>query len=215
MINLKNLTYHDRAEYWNTLTHALGATLALIAGAFLLSRAYLAQVSPKAMLALVIYITGLCGFLLASACYHGLIHSRYRKLLQFFDHSGIYLMIIASYTPYTWLVLPSHLGWPIWWSIVGLALLGLTYDRFFVGRWPLVSVIIYVVMGWFILIALPDLHQLLSPEAFYLLLAGGITYTLGALFYLSPKLPYAHVYWHIMVVLAAALMYSSILITLF
>lgn len=212
---MPKLTYHERAERWNTVTHGLGAALALLAAFYLLHYAYSSHATLKAMLALVIYVIGLCGFLLASACYHGLIHSRYHRLLQFLDHSGIYLMIIASYTPYTWLVLPAKVGWPIWWSIVGLALLGLLYDRFFVGRWPIVSVAIYVTMGWFIVIALPDLYRLLSTQAFYLLLAGGLTYTLGAFFYLKPSLPYAHVYWHVMVVIAVALMYRSIFITLF
>ena len=116
---------------------------------------------------------------------------------------------------YTWLFLPGKVGWPIWITILLLTIAGIIYDLFFVGRWPWLSVLIYVIMGWLIILAFPALHASLTPFAFNLLLAGGITYTLGAGVYLIPKLPMSHVYWHLFVLGGATLMYISIFSMLF
>ena len=123
-------------------------------------------------------------FLLASTLFHALVFTKAGKIFQFLDHSGIYLVILGSYTPYTWLFLPGKAGWPIWITILLLTIAGIIYDLFFVGRWPWLSVLIYVIMGWLIILAFPALHASLTPFAFNLLLAGGITYTLGAGVYL-------------------------------
>jgi hemolysin III len=208
-------------RYWityetlNSVTHGVGVMAATVGAAVMLTKGFEAHFSWYTMLALTIYAASIITFLLASTLFHALVFTRAGKLFQFFDHSGIYLVILGSYTPYTWLFLPTQVGWSIWGTIAALSLAGIVYDLFFVGRWPWLSVAIYLIMGWLIVLAFPWLHGALTPFAFNTLLAGGITYSLGALVYLFPKIPMGHVYWHLFVLGGAGLMYASIFSMLF
>lgn len=211
----ENRRYLITYETLNAVTHGLGVVAAIIGATILIVNSIKHAFSSFAIIALSIYALSIISFLLASTLFHALIFTKAGKILQFLDHYGIYLVILGSYTPYTWLFLEPKIGWPIWSTILLCTILGFIYDTFCVGRWPWISVIIYVLMGWFIILALPALYAALSPVAFYLLLAGGITYTVGSLLYLMPKLPLNHVYWHLFVLLGATLMYLSIYNTLF
>lgn len=211
----ENRRYLITYETLNAVTHGLGVLAAVVGATLLLWESMHADFDGFTMAALWIYAVSIITFLLASTLFHALVFTKAGKVFQFLDHSGIYLVILGSYTPYTWLFLPHNVGWPIWGTILGLTIAGIVYDLFFVGRWPWVSVLIYVVMGWLIILAFPSLHHSLTPFAFNLLLAGGITYTLGAGLYLIPKLPMSHVYWHLFVLGGAALMYVSIFSMLF
>jgi hemolysin III len=211
----ENRRYWITYETLNSVTHGLGVIAAVGGAILLLTKAVATQVSAFTLTALIIYATSIVTFLLASTLFHALIWTRAGKIFQFFDHSGIYLVILGSYTPYTWLFLPTTVGWSIWGTIAFLSLAGIIYDLFFIGRWPWLSVSIYLVMGWLIIIAFPWLHASLTPFAFYTLLAGGITYSLGAVVYLFPKIPMGHVYWHLFVLGGAALMFVSIYSMLF
>ncbi|MGK4145203.1 hemolysin III family protein [Weissella paramesenteroides] len=211
----ENRRYLITYETLNAVTHGIGVIAAIIGATLLIINSVQHNFSTFTIVALTIYAISIISFLLASTLFHALIFTKAGKIFQFLDHSGIYLVILGSYTPYTWLFLDTKIGWPIWLTILLCTILGFIYDLFFVGRWPWVSVIIYVVMGWLIILAFPALHAALTPFAFYLLLAGGITYTLGALLYLMPKLPLGHVYWHLFVLLGATLMYISIYSMLF
>jgi hemolysin III len=211
----ENRRYLITYETLNAITHGLGVIAAIVGATLLIVNSVQHGFSTFTIVALSIYALSIISFLLASTLFHALIFTKAGKIFQFLDHSGIYLVILGSYTPYTWLFLDPKIGWPIWGTILSCTLLGLIYDTFFVGRWPFVSVIIYVLMGWFIILALPALYGALSSLAFYLLLAGGITYTAGSLLYLMPKIPLNHVYWHLFVLVGATLMYLSIYDTLF
>ncbi|WP_257607379.1 PAQR family membrane homeostasis protein TrhA [Weissella sagaensis] len=211
----ENRRYLITYETLNAITHGLGVIAAIVGATLLIVNSVQHGFSTFTIVALSIYALSIISFLLASTLFHALIFTKAGKIFQFLDHSGIYLVILGSYTPYTWLFLDPKIGWPIWGTILSCTILGLIYDTFFVGRWPFVSVIIYVLMGWFIILALPALYGALSSLAFYLLLAGGITYTAGSLLYLMPKIPLNHVYWHLFVLVGATLMYLSIYDTLF
>lgn len=211
----ENRRYLITYETLNAITHGLGVIAAIVGATLLIVNSIQHDFSTFTIVALAIYALSMISFLLASTLFHALIFTKAGKVFQFLDHSGIYLVILGSYTPYTWLFLDPKIGWPIWITILSCTILGLIYDTFFVGRWPFVSVIIYVLMGWFIILALPALYGTLSSLAFYLLLAGGITYTAGSLLYLMPKIPLNHVYWHLFVLVGATLMYLSIYDTLF
>lgn len=211
----ENRRYLITYETLNAITHGLGVIAAIVGATLLIVNSVQHGFSTFTIVALSIYALSIISFLLASTLFHALIFTKAGKIFQFLDHSGIYLVILGSYTPYTWIFLDPKIGWPIWGTILSCTILGLIYDTFFVGRWPFVSVIIYVLMGWFIILALPALYGALSSLAFYLLLAGGITYTAGSLLYLMPKIPLNHVYWHLFVLVGATLMYLSIYDTLF
>ncbi|MDR0899732.1 MAG: hemolysin III family protein [Lactobacillaceae bacterium] len=208
-------TYEITYEVLNSVTHGIGVIGAIVGAVFIYLGLSTHSHTAKTTVALAIYIISVMTFLLASTLFHALVFTKAKKVFQFFDHSGIYLVIIGSYTPYTWLFMPSQQGMIIWWLIVGLSAAGILYDLFFVGRWPWVSVIIYIVLGWLIIFALPSLHNSLSSAALWLLVAGGVTYSLGALVYLFPKLPMNHLYWHVFVLGGATFMYISIYISVF
>lgn len=210
----RSKTYQIVYEVLNAVTHGLGFIMAVIGGIALILHIFREPVSVLEVVAIAIYIGTVGFFLLASTLFHSLIFTKAAKVFQFFDHAGIYLVILGTYTPYTWLLLGNWIGWSIWGAILVLTIAGLTYDLFFVGRWPWVSVTIYLVMGWLIILAMPVLWGILSHTAFWLLLAGGIVYSLGTIFYLVPKIPMGHVYWHVFVLVGAGLMYFSIFISL-
>ncbi|MDD9138142.1 hemolysin III family protein [Fructobacillus sp. CRL 2054] len=197
-------------EVLNASTHGLGFILAVIASVFLLVKVSKESPSAIELAAVIVYVSSISLFLLASTLFHSLVFTRAAKVFQFMDHAGIYLVILGSYTPYTWLVLKWPVGWAIWTAILLMTIAGLVYDIFFVGRWPWVAVTIYLVMGWLIILVMPIIWSLLTPAAFWLLLAGGVTYSLGTIFYLLPQIPMGHVYWHLFVLLGAGLMYFSI-----
>ncbi|MBS9336885.1 PAQR family membrane homeostasis protein TrhA [Fructobacillus parabroussonetiae] len=197
-------------EVLNAATHGLGFVLALIAACFLIVKLSKHDMTPIEIGAISIYLLSISLFLLASTLFHALVFTRAAKIFQFMDHAGIYLVILGSYTPYTWLVLGGTVGWSIWIAILLMACAGLVYDIFFVGRWPWVAVTIYLVMGWLIILVMPVMWSSLTPSAFWLLLAGGVVYSLGTIFYLVPAIPMGHVYWHLFVIAGAGLMYFSI-----
>lgn len=197
-------------EVLNAATHGVGFCLALVASVFLIQRVSSQSPSPLTIAAVTIYILSILLFLLASTLFHSLVFTKAAKVFQFMDHAGIYLVILGSYTPYTWLVLKWPIGWAIWTAILVMTFAGLVYDIFFVGRWPWVAVTIYLVMGWLIILVMPIIWQSLSPAAFWLLLTGGVVYSLGTIFYLVPQIPMGHVYWHVFVIIGAGLMYFSI-----
>lgn len=208
-------TYQIIYEILNSVTHGLGALVAVSAATLMLALAVITKQSPLTITALSIYSASIIIFLLASTLFHALIFTRAVKIFQFLDHSGIYLVILGSYTPYTWLFMPKVVGWTIWGIIALLSVAGIIYDLRFLGRWPWLSTGIYLIMGWLIVMAFPQLHQTLTPFAFNTLLAGGITYSLGAMVYLFPKIPMGHVFWHLFVLGGAALMYISLFSMLF
>lgn len=208
-------TYQIVYEILNSLTHGIGTLVAVSAATLMLVLAVIMHKSPLTITALSLYSASIITFLLASTLFHALVFTRASKIFQFLDHSGIYLVILGSYTPYTWLFMPTRIGWTIWGIIAFLSFAGMIYDIFFVGRWPWLSTAIYLLMGWLIVLAFPQLHQTLTPFAFNTLLAGGITYSLGALVYLFPKIPMGHVFWHIFVLGGVTLMYISLFSMLF
>ncbi|MDR3190310.1 MAG: hemolysin III family protein [Lactobacillaceae bacterium] len=202
-------------EVLNAVTHGLGVIGAIIAAVFLIHQSLLHHFSGYAMWALGIYIFGIISFLLASTLFHSLIFTKAAKLFQFFDHSLIYFVILGTYTPYTWLFLHNALGFTIWGTLAFLTVAGIIYDLFFVGRFKWLSVTIYLVMGWMIILVVPMLWTAIPHSAFWLLFAGGITYSVGTIFYMLPKIPMGHVWWHLFVLVATGLMFASIYITLF
>jgi len=140
--------YQITYEVLNAVTHGLGFLLAVLAGIALMLHVLRRPVTTLEMTAIVIYISTIGFFLLASTLFHSLVFTRAAKLFQFFDHAGIYFVILGSYTPYTWLLIKGWQGWTIWGAILTMTIAGFTYDLFFVGRWPWVSVTIYMVLAF-------------------------------------------------------------------
>jgi len=203
--------YDITNEVLNAFTHGIGFGLA-VAGLVLLILRGITQGSALAVVSFTVYGSMLVMLFLFSTLYHSLIFTRARKVFQVFDHSSIYLLIAGTYTPYCLLVIGGALGWTMFGIIWGLAIIGVVMKSIFLPKWdkvPKASTILYVLMGWLVMIAIVPLWRALEPAGFWLLVIGGVIYSVGAIIY-SFKFKFAHVVWHLFVIAAAIMMWFSI-----
>ena len=185
-------------EVMNAVTHGIGALLAVIGLVFLTVFAYLYG-EIWHVLSFSIYGTTLVLLYLASTLYHSFTNERLKYQFKILDHSAIYLLIAGTYTPFTLVPLHGVLGWTIFGIVWGLAMLGILLKVFFVGRFKVVSTLCYILMGWLIVLAIKPLVATVAASGIIWLIAGGLFYTLGTVFYLWNKLPYNHAIWHLFV----------------
>ncbi len=132
------------------------------------------------------------------------------RVLKIIDHSAIYLLIAGTYTPYALAPLRGALGWSIFGAIWGSALIGIFFKAFFAGRFKALSLISYLFMGWFV-IAIKPLYQELTTAGFVFLVAGGLCYSVGAIFYAMKSLKWSHPIWHLFVLGGSLCHFFSIL----
>lgn len=195
--------YPPREELANRLTHGFGAVLSL-AGLIAMVFYSRAHGDEWHVISTAIYGTTLVLLYSASTLYHSVQNPRWRLLCQKLDHAAIFLLIAGTYTPFMLSSLRSGGGWNVFALIWGAALLGVVF-KFIVGdRGDIISTLIYLAMGWFVLIAARPLFDALPEGARELLLAGGICYTVGTVFYHWEKLPYNHAVWHLWVLAGSA-----------
>ncbi|OTO73206.1 MULTISPECIES: PAQR family membrane homeostasis protein TrhA [unclassified Enterococcus] len=204
-----NRKYLITNEVLNAVTHGVGVVLSIIGFVFLLGKA----TSELHYVSFIIYGVSLLLLFLASTLYHSLIFTKAKKVFQVFDHCSIYLLIAGTYTPYCLLYIKGTIGIVllsvIWLAaIVGIVCKSLTLSK--VKSVSKLSTIIYNVMGWAVVIALPSLYHSVGLKGLLLLVAGGVAYTVGSLFYSMKNRRYMHVVWHLFVMLGAMLMFFSI-----
>lgn len=197
------IPYSVKEELANAVTHGLGAILAVVACFMLLQKAA-SQLTANQTVGLVIYASSMIVLFTASTLYHSIQHPKARTFLKQLDHSAIYLLIAGTYTPFLMISLNNHKAQILLWVLWGLAAIGIVFKLFFVHRFAKVSLITYLLMGWLALFILPDIYHALAPMGFNLLIAGGLSYTLGTLFYAAKKYPYTHAIWHLFVLVGAA-----------
>jgi hemolysin III len=124
--------------------------------------------------------------------------------LKVFDHCAIFLLIAGTYTPFTLVGLREDGGWWLFTAIWSLAVAGVVFKLFFTGRFKGVSTLIYIGMGWMAVLAIKPFLRQIPPDTLAWLLAGGLAYTLGTVFYMSKRIPFAHAIWHGFVLLGSA-----------
>ena len=132
----------------------------------------------------------------ASTIYHAVPSPRARHVAKIFDHASIYLLIAGTYTPFTLLALRGAWGWALFAAVWSLALAGVAMEAFWVYRPRWISAVVYLAMGWMVVLAGRRLVEALPPGAFPLLVAGGLLYSLGTIFYVMKRVKYAHAVWH-------------------
>ena len=141
----------------------------------------------------------------ASTLYHALPHGTAKSVFRVIDHAAIYLLIAGTYTPFTLTVLTPGWGWSLFGVVWGLALVGVTLKAAFGARLAAVSLVLYLFMGWLVVVAAEPMLASLSPAGFGWLLAGGVAYTMGVPFFvLDSRVRYAHFVWHLFVVAGSA-----------
>jgi hemolysin III len=201
--------YHG--ERINTITHLIGAALALAGVVILVVKASL-QGDPWKIISFSVYGVTLVALYSFSTMYHG-IRGKTKAIFQKIDHAAIYLLIAGTYTPFTLVTLRGTWGWSLFGVIWGLALVGILQEILLTAKRRILSVIIYLLMGWFIVIAIRPLARVLPAGGMAWIIAGGLSYTLGVLFYvLDKRIHHGHGIFHILVLIGSACHYVTILL---
>ena len=201
--------YHG--ERFNSITHLLGAILAFAGLIVLVVRASLSG-DPWKIVSFSIYGGTLVALYTSSALYHS-IRGPSKKIFQKFDHSTIYLLIAGSYTPFSLVTLRGAWGWSLLGVVWGLAVIGILQDLLFAKRRAVLSVAIYLLMGWIAMIVIRPLSHALPGAGMTWLVTGGLFYTVGVVFYaLDTRLEYSHGIWHLFVLAGSACHYFTILL---
>lgn len=193
-------------EIANAITHGVGAILAIFAFVFLIIHA-----QEGSRIGLAVYGTSLVLLYLASTLYHSLVFTRARRLFRKFDHMAIFLLIAGTYTPFCLTALDGWLRWTMLGTVWGFAVLGIVLKSVFTGKFEWLSVSIYILTGWMVIVAIKPIYEFLSFEGFALLVAGGLAYTIGTIFYVNPRIRYNHSIWHLWVLAGSVLHFFSIL----
>ncbi len=200
--------YHG--ERFNSISHLAGAALALLGATVLVAGA--ARVGdPWKVVSFSIYGAMLVALYAASTLYHS-VRGRSKAVLQKFDHCSIYLLIAGSYTPFALVSLRGAWGWSLLAVVWGLALIGIVQEIWFAKGARVLSLVIYVLMGWLAVVAVVPLWRALTPVGFGWLVAGGACYTLGIIFFVADKrVRHGHGIWHLFVLAGSACHFYTML----
>ncbi|MGI8402936.1 MAG: PAQR family membrane homeostasis protein TrhA [Gemmatimonadaceae bacterium] len=198
-------------ELANSLTHGLGALLSLIVGPVLIVVA--ARTGDVwRVVASTIYATTLALLYSSSMLYHAMRSPRAKRVFQRIDHAAIYLLIAGTYTPFTLITLRGPLGWTLFGVVWGLAALGVAFKGAFGNRLPMFSTIVYLAMGWLMVVALRPLNQHVAPRGIAWLVAGGLFYTGGVFFYMrDERRRFNHAVWHLFVLAGSVSHFCAVL----
>ncbi|WP_421873433.1 PAQR family membrane homeostasis protein TrhA [Marinoscillum sp.] len=204
------ITYYKRKEeLLNVITHLAGLVLSIAGLALLVTFASIYG-SVWHIVSFSIFGSTLVLLYLASTLYHAAKKKQLRKRLNVFDHSAIYVLIAGTYTPFCLVTLNGWVGWTLFGITWGLAIAGVTLKVFFTGRFNLLSTIGYVAMGWIAIVAAKPLFEQLSSGALWFLILGGVSYTIGAIFYLLDRMKYNHAIFHVWVLLGSILHFIAV-----
>ncbi len=152
----------------------------------------------------VVFAVSLVLLYTASTLYHAAKRTHIKKRLRIFDHASIFILIAGTYTPFMLVGLRGGWGWSLFGIVWGLAIVGVIMKLFLTGRYNKTSTAIYLAMGWSAIFAIGPLMQALPSNTLFWMVAGGLSYTFGTVFYLSRKIPYAHAIWHLFVLAGSA-----------
>lgn len=209
MKEVLNPKYSEKEEKLNVLTHAFGLLMSSIGLPFLLLKSIHFNGFWKPI-SIVIFGISLVILYAASTFYHASKDPKIRRKLNIFDHAAIYVLIAGTYSPFTIIVLEGSLGWIIFGCTWAFALVGIILKLFYTGRYDKLSTIMYILMGWQIILVINPLIDVFSPEGLRLLFAGGVFYTVGALIYSSKKIKYNHAIFHVFVLLGSTSHYLCV-----
>jgi hemolysin III len=197
-------------ELANSVSHGVGLLAALAATPVLLLSA-VRQGDAARIAGAGVFAASMVMLYLTSTLYHALPGNRAKRVFQVLDHAAIFLMIAGTYTPFTLGVLRGAWGWTLFGLVWGLALAGVVLTAAGGVRYPKLTTSLYLGMGWLILVAVKPLWLRMPPEGLFWLLAGGIAYTVGVVFYAAKRLRYGHFVWHLFVIAGTACHFNAVL----
>lgn len=196
-------------ERLNIWSHFIGFLLSIVALVFLINRALYLE-STRALISFSIFGVSMIILYLASTLYHSSKNPLLRYRLNIFDHSAIYVLIAGTYSPFALVSLSGREGYTIFAVVWGMAIIGIIFKFFFIGRLNILSTILYVAMGWLIILSFDSLMYHLNFRGVVWLISGGISYTIGAVLYNITKLKFNHFIFHMFVLLGTFCHFMSI-----
>lgn len=204
------MIFSIKEEIANSITHGIGFLLSIPALVLLIVFAVQSG-DPWRIVSFTIFGVTMILLYLFSTLLHSIQYPKVKDFFEILDHSAIYLLIAGTYTPFVLIPLRGELGWTLFGIVWALAILGVVFKFFFVKKFVVLSTILYVIMGWLIVIGIKPLYEFLGTYGFGLLLTGGILYTVGSIFYVLQKIPYFHAIWHVFVLAGSSSIYFCIL----
>ena len=208
MASTSPLDYDPQEELINAYSHGLGAIVAFIAVIFLIVKGY--GLALGQWISLWVYGLSLVLLLSSSMLYHFAQDELKRYWYKKLDHTAIYYLIAGTYTPFLSIAIPTAKAHHLLIALWVIALIGTLFKLVFIHRFQKVSLAAYLVMGWLAVLVMDDMQRYLSKDAIQLLIAGGLAYTVGTLFYALKKVRYSHAIWHVFVLLGAGLHFLAI-----
>lgn len=209
MKEILNPKYSENEEKLNVLTHAFGLLMSIIGLPLLVIKSFHFNGFWKP-LSIIIFGLSLVVLYAASTFYHASKNPKLRRKLNIFDHAAIYVLIAGTYSPFTIIVLDGALGWLIFGCTWVFAFVGIVLKLFYTGRYDKLSTVMYILMGWQIILVINPLTNAFTMKGLQLLFSGGVFYTVGALIYSSKKIKYNHAIFHVFVLIGSACHYICI-----
>jgi len=199
-------------ELVNSITHGIGALLSLIGLTIMVIIASL-HYDTWHIVSFSIFGLSMTILYTASTLYHSAVKEKVKSVFQKLDHTAIYILIAGTYTPFTLITLKGTLGWTLFGVIWGMAFSGIIFQFFFrLEKLKFISALVYLIMGWMVVIAVKPLIAALPFGGLMWLLAGGFFYSFGVVFYLWRKIPFSHGIWHLFVLGGTICHFFSILL---
>lgn len=195
-------------EYWNALSHFIGLIGSIVGVFFLFS--YNNNLTYLSTLGIVLFGFGLISVYLSSTLYHYVSNPILKEKLRIFDHISIYYLIAGSYAPVCLITLLNMSGLYIFAVVSFIALFGTFFKLFYTGRFEKLSLVLYLFMGWLVIVDIKTVYEVIEFNGFLLLVLGGVSYSIGTIFYSLDK-KYAHTVWHLFVLAGSTLHFFFIL----
>lgn len=202
--------YTKGEEIANAVTHGVGAILSIVGSVFLILKS-LKTSSNYAITGVWVYCIALIVLYLGSTLYHSIPGKLVKRILRILDHSSIYLLIAGTYTPIILILMNSDKkSMQILLALWIIAFLGIIFKIFWIDKFSILSTILYILMGWIIVLNVKVVLLLVPMKILIYIVAGGLAYTIGCIFYALDKMPYNHFIWHLFVIAGSVLHYIAI-----
>ena len=198
-------------EIANAVTHGVAALLSIAGLAVLVAFAVLYSGSPKVVAAVSIFGASMVFLYTASTLYHSIPNPRAKKVLQYLDHSMIYVLIAGSYTPFCLITLQGYTGIALLCAVCLIAIAGISLQAVLLHKADWINCLLYLSMGWLAVFVIDPLVSTLDSTGLALLVAGGLAYTVGVVFYIFERIPFSHAIWHTFVFAGTTLQFFSVL----
>lgn len=198
-------------EIANAVTHGVAALLSIAGLAVLVAFAVLYSGSPKVVAAVSIFGASMVFLYTASTLYHSIPNPRAKKVLQYLDHSMIYVLIAGSYTPFCLITLQGYTGIALLCAVWLIAIAGISLQAVLLHKADWINCLLYLSMGWLAVFVIDPLVSTLDSTGLALLVAGGLAYTVGVVFFIFERIPFSHAIWHTFVFAGTTLQFFSVL----